>query len=163
MIMTLLSSVLVSMTPLTKVEKLWEQVEKYKPVQPPYHQNVVSRPVHIDLGPDPHHKSVFQENILSASRIDHLHFPKFFSWGVATSAAQFEGAVKFDNRGPSVWDSFSHLIPDGMFNNETFDIATEFRLVYPLDIARVRAMGCHDFSFSVSWSRVIPMGMYCCM
>lgn len=36
-------------------------------------------------------------------------FPKDFLWGVATAAAQVEGAVAGDGRGPSIWDAFCHL------------------------------------------------------
>ena len=36
-------------------------------------------------------------------------FPKDFLWGVATAAAQVEGAVAEDGRGPSIWDAFCHL------------------------------------------------------
>tara|TARA_B110000090_G_C12931927_1_gene273837 strand:+ start:190 stop:396 length:207 start_codon:yes stop_codon:yes gene_type:complete len=32
-----------------------------------------------------------------------------FLFGCATAAFQIEGAVKEDNRGPSIWDTFSHI------------------------------------------------------
>ncbi|MEG1051393.1 MAG: family 1 glycosylhydrolase, partial [Janthinobacterium sp.] len=36
------------------------------------------------------------------------NFPATFTWGVATSAYQIEGAAAIDGRGPSIWDTFSH-------------------------------------------------------
>ncbi|KAH8501085.1 hypothetical protein H0E87_016058, partial [Populus deltoides] len=42
------------------------------------------------------------------SQINRASFPKGFVFGTASSAFQYEGAVKEDGRGPSVWDKFSH-------------------------------------------------------
>ncbi|KAM7468481.1 hypothetical protein LguiB_016043 [Lonicera macranthoides] len=35
-------------------------------------------------------------------------FPKGFVFGTAASAYQYEGAVKEDGRGPTIWDTFAH-------------------------------------------------------
>jgi beta-glucosidase/6-phospho-beta-glucosidase/beta-galactosidase len=38
------------------------------------------------------------------------------------------------------------------------DVGTNFRHLYPMDLARVSAMGVKAYSFSISWSRVMPLG-----
>lgn len=42
--------------------------------------------------------------------------------------------------------------------SDTFDIAVNFRYQYPLDLKRIAAMGVKTYSFSISWSRVMPLG-----
>ena len=53
-----------------------------------------------------------------------LKFPPGFSWGVATSAYQIEGAAAEDGRGPSIWDTFSHA-PGNTFEGHTGDVACD--------------------------------------
>ena len=36
-------------------------------------------------------------------------FPRDFKWGTATSSYQIEGAPTAGGKGPSVWDTFSHI------------------------------------------------------
>ena len=47
---------------------------------------------------------------------------KGFMWGVATSSYQIEGAYDTDGRGPSVWDTFSH-VKGNVKNNDNGDTA----------------------------------------
>jgi hypothetical protein len=141
------------------VDHLWRQVEQNIPVEFAKQQSVVETPVHIDVGYDPTEKSIFKAKTLTESRIDHLRFKKKFMYGVASAAAQVEGAVKSDGRGPSIWDSFCHSSQQAPSQScQSIDVGTNFRFLYPVDIARVAAMNVKSYSFSVSWSRVIPLG-----
>ncbi len=84
-------------------------------------------------------------------------FGKDFKWGVAISAAQNEGAPATEGRGLSIWDNFSRLpgkIKGGGRPNE----ACDFYHRYKDDLMLVKAPGFTVFRFSVSWSRILPLG-----
>lgn len=84
-------------------------------------------------------------------------FGKDFMWGVATAAAQIEGAANLYGRGPSIWDTFAQRagkIKKGQ--NPSF--ACDFYHRYQEDIALVKALGFKVFRFSISWSRLLPYG-----
>ena len=85
-------------------------------------------------------------------------FPKDFWWGVASAAYQIEGAVKDEGRGPSIWDVLTHRVPNYVITNDTGDIADNEYYLYKQDIARIAAMGVPVYSFSISWSRIMPYG-----
>lgn len=142
------------------VDNLWIQVEKEIPVEKASLQHVIDPPDHVDIGPDPTRENEYRANTWTESKIDNLKFPKNFLYGVATAAPQVEGAVKEDNRGPSVWDSFCHIVPQEESKTcQKMDVATNFRYLYPLDLARVSVMGVKAYSFSISWSRIMPLGL----
>lgn len=85
-------------------------------------------------------------------------FSKDFVWGVATSAAQVEGAAFEEGRGPSIWDVFSRIpgkIADGTIPDTTCD---SYHL-YEKDIALMKEMGVKSYRFSFSWSRILPEGI----
>ncbi|KAK4495953.1 hypothetical protein PRZ48_013221 [Zasmidium cellare] len=84
-------------------------------------------------------------------------FPKDFLWGVAGAAQQIEGAVKAEGRGPSIWDKLPR-VPNYVVNNYTSDIADNNYYLYKQDIARIAALGVKVYSFSLSWSRILPFG-----
>ncbi|WP_263409021.1 GH1 family beta-glucosidase [Terriglobus tenax] len=86
-----------------------------------------------------------------------LAFPKGFVWGTATASYQVEGAVKEDGRGPSVWDTFSHL-PGAIVHNDTGDVADDFYHRYKEDIQLMKRLGVKGFRFSIAWPRVFPEG-----
>lgn len=84
-------------------------------------------------------------------------FPPGFRWGVATSAYQIEGAASEGGRAPSIWDSFSHTagkVKDG----STGDVACDHYHRYPEDVELMAQLGVDSYRFSMSWSRVQPLG-----
>ncbi|KAK4689039.1 hypothetical protein P7C73_g1070, partial [Tremellales sp. Uapishka_1] len=90
-------------------------------------------------------------------------FPDDFIWGVASSAPQIEGAVRDEGRAPSYMDYYAHFPPNEVFdangNKSTGDIAALDYYFYKEDIARIAALGVPYYSFSISWSRILPFGV----
>jgi beta-glucosidase len=84
-------------------------------------------------------------------------FPRGFLWGSATASYQVEGAVKEDGRGPSIWDTFSH-IPGKTFNGDTGDVADDSYHRYKEDIAIMKSLGLAACRFSIAWPRIFPNG-----
>ncbi|HEX7687636.1 MAG TPA: GH1 family beta-glucosidase [Burkholderiaceae bacterium] len=80
-----------------------------------------------------------------------------FLWGVATSAYQIEGGAAAGGRGPSIWDTFSHT-PGKTVRGETGDIACDHYHRWPEDVALMAGLGVDAYRFSISWSRVQPLG-----
>lgn len=84
-------------------------------------------------------------------------FPQGFVFGTASSAYQFEGAVKEDGRGPSIWDKFAHTFGKVLdFSNA--DVAVDEYHRYKEDIDLMKNMGMDAYRFSISWSRIFPNG-----
>ena len=84
-------------------------------------------------------------------------FPKGFLWGCATAAYQIEGGAAEDGRGPSIWDTFSH-IPGKVYQNQTGDVADDDYHRYKEDIGLLKDLGARCYRFSVSWTRIFPNG-----
>ena len=89
---------------------------------------------------------------------DSWSFPSDFWWGVASAAYQVEGAAKDEGRGPSVWDVLTHRATNFIVGNATGDVGDNQYYLYKQDIARIAAIGIKTYSFSISWSRVLPFG-----
>jgi beta-glucosidase len=84
-------------------------------------------------------------------------FPNGFTWGVATSAFQIEGAHDVDGRGSSIWDTYAArpgLIEDGSNAN----VACDHYYRYGEDIALMKHLGVGAYRFSISWPRIFPNG-----
>jgi beta-glucosidase len=86
-----------------------------------------------------------------------LRFPDGFVWGASTAAYQVEGAANEDGKGPSVWDTFSH-VPGNVRGGDTGDIACDFYHRYREDVALMASLGLNAYRFSISWPRVQPGG-----
>ena len=80
-----------------------------------------------------------------------------FTWGVATSAYQIEGAATADGRGPSIWDTFSQA-PGNTVRGETGDVACDHYHRWPEDVALMAGLGVDAYRFSIAWPRVQPLG-----
>lgn len=80
-----------------------------------------------------------------------------FLWGVATAAAQIEGAATSYGRGPSIWDTFAKRTGK-IKKGHSPEIGCNFYHSYKDDIALVKLLGFKVFRFSISWSRLLPFG-----
>jgi beta-glucosidase len=83
--------------------------------------------------------------------------PPTFTWGVATSAFQIEGAALEDGRTPSIWDTFCRK-PGAVHNADNGDVACDHYHRMPQDVALIKSLGVDSYRFSVSWPRVQPGG-----
>lgn len=90
-------------------------------------------------------------------QIADAHFPKDFFWGTATASYQVEGAWKADGKGPSIWDTFSH-IPGKIKGNDNGDVACDSYHRYAEDIAIMKRLNQKSCRFSISWPRIQATG-----
>jgi beta-glucosidase len=84
-------------------------------------------------------------------------WPPGFVWGVSTSSYQIEGAAQEDGRGPSIWDTRSH-IPGRVANSDNGDVACDHYHRYAEDVGLMKQIGVDAYRFSVAWPRVLPRG-----
>ncbi|MBE9599246.1 GH1 family beta-glucosidase [Pedobacter sp. MC2016-24] len=84
-------------------------------------------------------------------------FGNDFVWGVATAAAQIEGAAETYGRGASIWDTFSKRSGKIKKGHQPI-VACDFYHRYKDDVALVKMLGFGVFRFSISWSRIFPLG-----
>ena len=80
-----------------------------------------------------------------------------FTWGVATSSYQIEGAAKEGGRGPSIWDTFSR-VPGAIVNGDNGDIACDHYNRYSEDLDLIKWLGVNAYRFSIAWPRIFPNG-----
>jgi beta-glucosidase len=84
-------------------------------------------------------------------------FPGGFTWGVATSAFQIEGATAEDGRGESIWDVFCRR-PDAVRDHQTADVADDHYHRWPEDVELLAGLGVSSYRFSLAWPRIQPTG-----
>jgi beta-glucosidase len=81
--------------------------------------------------------------------------PQGFTFGVASSAYQVEGAVAADGRAPSVWDTFTAR-PGAIADGSDGAVACDFYHRSAAEVAMLAGLGVGQYRFSVAWSRVQP-------
>lgn len=86
-----------------------------------------------------------------------MSFPKNFTWGVASSSYQIEGAHDVDGRKPSIWDQFSRQ-PGKTFEGHTGDVACDHYHRYAEDVALMQQHAVQAYRFSLAWPRLLPDG-----
>lgn len=86
-----------------------------------------------------------------------LAFPPTFTLGAATAAYQIEGGATEGGRAASIWDTFSHT-PGKTAGGATGDVAADHYHRVTEDLGLMEALGLDAYRFSISWSRVMPLG-----
>ena len=87
-------------------------------------------------------------------------FGNNFAWGVSTAAYQIEGNCTPDLKGASIWDVFTKK-RGKIFQNHNGNIACDFYNRYAKDISLMAKLNIPNYRFSVSWSRILPLGTGC--
>ena len=88
-----------------------------------------------------------------AARQNPYAFPRDFAWGVATAAAQIEGAAFEDGKGESIWDRFAEK--RGL---ATPTVACDHYHRYREDVTLLAQLGISNYRLSVAWPRIFPDG-----
>jgi len=89
--------------------------------------------------------------------VGHPLLPPGFRFGVSTASYQIEGAATEDGKGPSIWDTFTHL-PGRIVDGSTGDVACDHYHRLEEDLDLMTRLGIGGYRFSVSWPRIQPTG-----
>ena len=89
-------------------------------------------------------------------QLKNISFPEDFVWGTATSAYQVEGAFQENGKGVSVWDTYANKY--NAANGETGNVAIDEYHRYKEDVAILKKMRVKSYRFSISWTRILPVG-----
>ena len=91
---------------------------------------------------------------MNLSRTD---FPPDFTFGVATSSYQIEGATQEDGRGQSIWDTFCRQ-PGRIRDGTTGEVACDHYHRWEGDLDLIAELGVDAYRFSLAWPRIQPFG-----
>lgn len=89
--------------------------------------------------------------------VEELRLDTGFVWGTATAAYQIEGGASQDGKGKSIWDTYTHLEPSRT-NGQNADVTCDHYNRMPEDVELMSSLNVDVYRFSISWSRVIPLG-----
>ncbi|GMH72750.1 hypothetical protein TrST_g12123 [Triparma strigata] len=92
-----------------------------------------------------------------ASNPQRFTFPKGFAWGCATASYQIEGAWDEDGKGPSIWDTFAHILGN-VVDGDNGDIVCDHYHRMEEDVKLMADLGMKNYRFSLSWPRMFPTG-----
>ena len=70
---------------------------------------------------------------------------------------QIEGSTDVGGRGKSFWDDFSRT-PGKTLDGRNGDVATDSYNRWKEDLDLLTQYGVKSYRFSISWSRIIPLG-----
>ncbi|ETS77688.1 hypothetical protein PFICI_09750 [Pestalotiopsis fici W106-1] len=84
--------------------------------------------------------------------------PNDFIWGFSGSAWQVEGALYSEGRGPALPADGTGALPNVEGQDDGVAQTMNYFL-YKQDILRLAAMGVPYYTFSISWSRILPFGV----
>ncbi|KAK2984762.1 hypothetical protein RJ640_004587 [Escallonia rubra] len=94
---------------------------------------------------------------MNSESISRGDFPEGFTFGTASSAYQFEGAVNEGNKGVSIWDTFIRQ-PGRILDFSDANMAVDQYHRFKSDIDLMKDLGMDAYRFSISWSRIFPNG-----
>ena len=87
----------------------------------------------------------------------HRQFPPDFTWGVATSSFQIEGAAHEGGKGESIWDRFCRQ-PGAIADASNGDVACDHFHRLESDLDLIASLGVNAYRFSIAWPRVQALG-----